>query len=389
MAKLSPKIAASLALASYNMKEQSATGIVKLGPTIDRAFNFDLSEGPVKAVSGGFFSHLFRSTTGFAMVGKGKKGKYEGDIVVAIRGTASLRDGITDAHCGLTGADNGEMVHLGFNKTFLTMKSAIRERVKKCQPSSGSKVTVHCVGHSLGGALATLVADWIKTEFKHSVNLYTFGSPRVGLAGFARKTSCNLDNIFRCTHGADPVPNVPLWPFTHVPQDGSEYRLDGSSGFRGSAHKMGVEGNPGYMNTANHDSWEALQIQSSSTLSAVRLKYENRHQASHSGQWADKIGAALITLLKDAGYYTAVMAQAAIGTTFTFYDLVAKTLDKIVKASVKLADQTLGLLGHMLAFAGKAAYKLSELTYKIIRWVFDKTLNVLYRSARTAIDGIF
>jgi len=153
---------------------------------------------------------------------------------------------------------------------------------------------------------------------------------------------------------------------------------------------MGKEGSPGYINSANHDSWQALQQQSDSNLTAaVRLRYENRHQATHSGHWADKISAALITLLKDAGYYTTVMAQAAIGSALTFYDLVARTLDKIVKASVKLADQTLGLLGHMLAFAGKAAHKLAELSYKTIKWVFDKTLGVLYRSARTAIDGVF
>lgn len=386
MPVLSPKIAASLALASYSMKEQSATNIIKLGPTIDRIFDFDLAKGPVKGVSGGFFSHLFSSTTGFALVGKGKD-KYEGDVVIAIRGTASLRDGITDGHIGLTGSTNGEMVHAGFNKTFLTMKSAIRERVKKCRTPNGA---IHCVGHSLGGALATLVADWLKAEFRGSVNLYTFGSPRVGLEGFARKSSDRLTSIYRCTHGADPVPKVPLWPFTHTPSDGSEYRLDGSTGFRASAHSMGVEGNPGYMNSANSDNWEALKLESNSNLSEqVRLKYENRHQASYSGMWADKIGSALITLLKDAGYYTAVMAQAAIGSSLTFYDLVARTLDKVFKASAKLADQTLGLLGHMLAFIGRAAYKLGEVTYKVIKWVFNKTLGALYSSARTAIDGVF
>ncbi|XQF94233.1 hypothetical protein ACOBV9_18560 (plasmid) [Pseudoalteromonas espejiana] len=58
-----------------------------------------------------------------------------------------------------------------------------------------------------------------------------------------------------------------------------------------------------------------------------------------------KLGVALVTLLKDAGYYSAVAAQAAIGTGLTFYDMLARTLDKIAKASASFATQTLGLLG--------------------------------------------
>ncbi|MGY5582946.1 lipase family protein, partial [Vibrio cincinnatiensis] len=38
----------------------------------------------------------------------------------------------------------------------------------------------------------------------------TFGSPRVGLDGFAIKTTGSIDKIYRCTHASDPIPLIPL-----------------------------------------------------------------------------------------------------------------------------------------------------------------------------------
>jgi len=66
---------------------------------------------------------------------------------------------------------------------------------------------------------------------------------------------------------------------------------------------------------------------------------------------------ALITLLKSA-----VAAHAAIGTGLTFYDMLARTLDKIAKAV--------------------------ELTYSFIKSVFDSTLGALYRAAREGLSGL-
>lgn len=118
----------------------------------------------------------------------------------------------------------------------------------------------------------------------------------------------------------------------------------------------------------------------------VRLKYENRHQARFSGEWADRLSAALITLLKDAGYYTFVVTQASIGTSLTFYDMLARTLEKISAASARFAGQTRGLLGHMLVFAGFVTRELGKLTYRVIREVFRLAMGALYRAVRIAID---
>ncbi|MDX1391455.1 MAG: lipase family protein [Rheinheimera sp.] len=389
MATLTPKLAVQLASAAYDIKAPGSSGIYYFGksaPDIDKSFQFDMAKGPIQGISGSILARMLKRSTGFAAVGKGK-GQYDGDHVIAIRGTASLSDGITDAHIGLTGGDNNALIHAGFNKTFQSMKPALENTLTPMLARS-STGTVHCVGHSLGGALAHITADWVKRRYKNKVFLYTFGAPRVGLDGFALKTSNNIDRIFRCTHAADPVPMVPLWPFVHAPYQGEEVLLAQGQGISFAAHKMAMEATPGYLNTASSNSWRSLQTRSSLNHIAVRFKYENRHQASFSNYWAEKISSGLITLLKDAGYYTAVMAQAAIGTGLTFYDMLARTLEAVAKASTKLAEQTKGLLGHMLVFARQAVTTVAELSYKFIRWVFDVTLGALYRTAREAINSV-
>ncbi|HEA17162.1 MAG TPA: lipase family protein [Pseudoalteromonas prydzensis] len=387
MNTLTPTQAVQLASLAYDAKEMKSTKLVNglLHSSLRGNFNFSVNSGAIQGVSGGFFSHLFNLSTGFGLVGHGE-GAFKGDSVIAIRGTASLRDGLTDGNFGLSGGSNGSMVHAGFNKTFYTMKPAlqefitanIRDKINGC---------VHVVGHSLGGALASLSADWIKAEYSLPVKLYTFGSPRVGLDGFARAATSRIDKVYRCTHGADPVAKVPLWPFSHVPYNGQEIRLDNGQGLKGAAHKL--NGTPGYINTANSNDWRNLTVQANHFLATpVRLDFADRNQASFNSHWSDKLSAALITLLKDAGYYSAVVAQASIGTGLTFYDMLARTLDKIAKASASFASQTLGLLGHMLVFAGKVISTAVELTYSFIRWVFDSTLGALYQAAKDGLNGL-
>ncbi|MDX1536301.1 lipase family protein [Arsukibacterium sp.] len=389
MPALTPRVAAELADIVYQIERPSSSGIYRLNMgnyELRNCFNFDLSAGPVRGVSGGSLFSLFNKTTGFALVGKGIN-QFAKDYVVTIRGTKINRDWLTNANVGLSGGDNNTMVHAGFNKAFFSMKAALQKILAPLlagQPDA----TVHCVGHSLGGALASLTADWLKSSYNCNVNLYTFGAPRVGMHAFAKKHTGSLNAIYRCTHGADPVPMIPLWPFVHAPYAGTEYRLDSGSGISVQAHGMAENKAPGYLNTANSRNWQTLNKRAAVNLEQVRLKYENRNQATFSTYWADKISGALITLLKDAGYYTAVMAQAAIGTSLTFYDLLARSLENIAKASAKYAEQARGLLGHMLVFARQAITSVTELSFKFIRWVFDKTLTALYRSARDAVDSI-
>lgn len=387
MTPISPRMASEFAETVYDVIEPGSEGIVRVntyGMEFPNFFDVNLTGGPVIGQSGGVFG-LFRKATGFAFVAHGK-GRFQGHHVIAVRGTRSINDWMTNGNIGFSSSVGGSYVHTGFNETFESMKPPLEKLVSPL--FTGQNIQgIHCVGHSLGGALAALTAEWIRHRYRKKVQLYTFGAPRVGMKGFATQSSFGESKIFRCTHGADPVPMVPLWPFTHAPVDGIEYRLDGSSGLSREAHIMGQDGEPGYRNSANSADWKMLHQKSTDFLNTpVRLDYERRHEATFSNYWAEKLAAALVTLLKDAGYYSAVLAQAAISTSLTFYDLLARTLEDIAKASTSFADQTRGLLGHMLAFAKATVTSVIELTFRFIRWVFDQTTGALYSAVRQAVE---
>lgn len=386
MQALTPRIAAELAEAVYNVRTLPSSGMqnVFLSKEILSNFDFDVSKGRVEARTGGVFG-LWQKTSGFALVGHGKK-QFAGHHVIAVRGTKTSHDWLTNGNVGLSVSSSGVHVHSGFNQAFESMRPALSQ-ILKPHLNAGRVSGIHCIGHSLGGALASLTGDWIRAEYRKPVKVYTFGAPRVGMRGFSTKFTMATEGLYRCTHGADPVPSVPLWPFIHAPVNGFEYRLDRGNGISVDAHGMGPNARPGYVNTANSSEWTKLHQNSLDYLNIpIRLEYERRHEASFTTQWAEKISAALVTLLKDAGYYSAVMAQAAISSSLTFYDLLARTLEQIAAASSRFADQTKGLLGHMLAFARVAITTVTDLTFRFIRWVFDQTAGALYRSVRQAIE---
>ena len=160
--------------------------------------------------------------------------------------------------------------------------------------------------------------------------------------------------MFRCIHGADPVPKIPLWPFFHAPLNGNEYLLLRTQGINLSAHSMPA--GPGYINTA------------------------------YSAHWADKIAAALMIIMIDGGAIAIVASLPVAGTSIsTVYDMMARTLVDIIKIADTLKEQVKGLLGHMLLFAGRGANIAIEFPEKFIRWVFSVTISRLNRAARQAL----
>lgn len=392
MQTLTPKMASVLANAAYDIRTAGKNGNyeIDLPPVIRNNFNFDLKNGPIQGVSGGMLSRVLNRKTGFAVIGQGKN-QYHGDTVVAVRGTfinmktAELRDVVTDLHFGLATGDNQTRIHAGFNKVFQSIKPALSENLAPLLRAN-AKGTVHCVGHSLGGALAHLTADWVKRQYGNRVCLYTFGSPRVGLTEFAKKTTTSIDKHFRCVHASDPIPMIPLWPFIHAPFNKHEFVLAPGMIINPFHHSMA--GSPGYVNTANSHSWEHMAQNTRTNTQPVILRYAERHRASFTTYWALRITDALVTILQKAGQLPAIMAAAGIGTALTFYDLLARSMEHIAKLSVEFFEDIKGLLGHMLVFAGKTTTAITELTARFIRWVFDVTLGALYRSVRQALDNL-
>lgn len=150
-----------------------------------------------------------------------------GDVVIAIRGTEGIQEWVHDAEfllvtCPfLAGAGHTED---GFTAVYMSMTTSLDPtcpRVTQALP--GLKfprpvTSVTICGHSLGGALATLLALDVaaNTPFKNPA-VYTYASPRTGGPQFVATYNQVVPNTNRVAGRLDLVPKLPLPPlYDHV-----------------------------------------------------------------------------------------------------------------------------------------------------------------------------
>eukprot|EP01105_Mastigella_eilhardi_P005392 TRINITY_DN17121_c0_g1_i1.p1 TRINITY_DN17121_c0_g1~~TRINITY_DN17121_c0_g1_i1.p1 ORF type:complete len:514 (+),score=95.45 TRINITY_DN17121_c0_g1_i1:60-1601(+) len=69
--------------------------------------------------------------------------------------------------------------------------------------------SITLTGHSIGGAVATVAALSIFSDYGQRTTLITYGAPRVGDASFARKLESTIAVRWRITHGTDVVVHLP------------------------------------------------------------------------------------------------------------------------------------------------------------------------------------
>lgn len=136
--------------------------------------------------------------------------------IIAMRGTRpelGWYDLGTDFRFAHTGFGNFGRIHKGFANTF----GSILPQLQREQGAILAADVIHCVGHSLGGAIATLAAAHY-AALNRNVRLYTFGSPRVGYrnAHQAFERRIGVGNIYRVAHNRDPITMVATYPYKHV-----------------------------------------------------------------------------------------------------------------------------------------------------------------------------
>jgi pimeloyl-ACP methyl ester carboxylesterase len=82
------------------------------------------------------------------------------------------------------------------------------------------------LGHSLGSALATLAAAQLASQnpagVKPLISVWTYASPRVGLADFMGNYNNEVPANYRIWNSLDLVPQVPVYPYVHVGGDGEK-----------------------------------------------------------------------------------------------------------------------------------------------------------------------
>ena len=220
--RISPSTAATVANRVYDIKES-----YDFNGEFHNDFvrNFKITNNQIKGVSGGLINQLLNRTTGFALTAEGASQQFKGHHIIGIRGTVftSCADWLTNLNVAITHGPKNLEVHSGFEKAFTSMRPMFEAYIKSHKPTC-----LHLVGHSLGGAIAQLTAIWASDQ-GIPTNLYTFGAPRVVLNHSVHSAAHNVGQ-YRVTHGADPVPCVPAWPFSHT---SSEYQTAMNEGIYG------------------------------------------------------------------------------------------------------------------------------------------------------------
>jgi len=151
------------------------------------------------------------------------------DLVIACRGTepTEFNDISADLKALPVMAETVSRVHRGFKAEVDELWPMIEEDINR---KANLGKTLWFTGHSLGAAMATIMASRCmhNLELNDPVELYTFGSPRVGW-----KKYCNSLNIVhhRWKNNNDIVTTVPLAIMGYV-HHGTQHYLNAYGKYR-------------------------------------------------------------------------------------------------------------------------------------------------------------
>jgi pimeloyl-ACP methyl ester carboxylesterase len=123
--------------------------------------------------------------------------------VISIRGTANLENTLVNISLKLTkNADIGVSLHKGF-------ASSAKQIYAELKPLLMPEYSINVTGHSLGGAVALILAMYLDTDQFNVNQVVTFGQPKVTNVFGADKFK--QMNIIRVVAPDDLVPLVPLF----------------------------------------------------------------------------------------------------------------------------------------------------------------------------------
>jgi len=378
LAILTPPQAAKIAAGVYDLRTKSIDDLMlaaaELNPLgIEGIFG---SSSRFTGTSGAFI----RPLTGFGFIATGV-GPFAGDMLIATRGTVKATDWLTDFNVSLQRGPSGERVHAGFNETWKSFEPALREALKGRNPTR-----IHCVGHSLGGGLAFLNADFITANRIAAVNVYTFGAPRTGLSAFAQQLTDRVgkENFHRVSHPCDPVPMIPLWPFFHVAlgEDGLEIGRGRSLAINPLAHFM----KDSYLPAVLGKSWSDLVVKKPDERTVQTWIDSGGLGATlGSGKYLELIGIVMMKLLRDAGMLVkGTLGLAGIGAV-TLLDTLATMLWQAGQVSAEIGRGVTMLIGMIFKFLGRTVGTAVQLTAAFLRWVLDLLFTAVRNVAARAL----
>jgi triacylglycerol lipase len=347
------------------------------------------------ALGGARLGQIFSGNTGFATTGFGyvlqlKQGDRR-HAVIATRGTRpelpGIPDLLTDARGAMTGFGDYGLVHKGFKRTFESIAPQLTASERVIMDAD----VVHCVGHSLGGAVATLVAAHYRQRGK-LVKLYTFGSPRVGAFGTytAMHGAVGQPNILRVAHDLDPISLIGPFPYIHVnPAPGDD-------------NNMTIPSPTGQLfSTANHDmnryirsvgginaTWEAARGL------AGRVDHDNAvlarwllHEDNDPG-WVQVASAKTLSLLFKLFAHVLRTASTSVIIGLSALDMLVEMLLSGLYKAAALGAQVYTMLRHAATWAGITMAAGAEFTAQILRRIVGAMLSRLQQIATLSLAAI-
>lgn len=127
-------------------------------------------------------------------------------LLITIRGTQETADILRDLDARQVPYAEGDgKAHRGFYGAFLAAKAFAQRYLDSFY--TGKQTLIVC-GHSLGGAVALLLAEWLRRTWSDDIQLYTFGSPRAVDHAFVQSAAALAHH--RLVNHNDPVPGVPF-----------------------------------------------------------------------------------------------------------------------------------------------------------------------------------
>jgi pimeloyl-ACP methyl ester carboxylesterase len=248
--------------------------------------------------------------------------------------------------------------------------------------------TVHCLGHSLGGAVATLAAEWALGNVTRNVKLYTFGQPRVGLMDFAGLFTQNMvaDNIHRVYHTTDPVPMIPIYPYVHAPLPGFGHQIPSNQKIlTAEAHDM-----TGYIDSVKGKGWGELTRAPAVYRIEDGIKewlQSRRDEHIDNPKTFDWLEKALLWLVeKLSGHLQGI--QLALMGVHTFIDKVAWLLAKGIELKDAASKWVILFMEKVMRILGMSAKRfIVNPTKSFFQFLLETLSRRLYELARRAISG--
>ncbi len=294
-------------------------------------------------------------------------------------------DWASNARIGLERGRTGSLVHIGFSQIFNSLLPQLKTFLDHHSHISG---TIHCIGHSLGAAVGSLVADWVKSQRRNPVKLYTFGSPRVGLEGFARRLTnqLNAGNVYRVYHKTDPVLMIPIYPFMHAPVPGEGYYIPYGQGVLSfGAHRIG-----NYVNSTRNCSWLAIKGRPNPALGKQALERwlatDTPDNPADSSIW-DRVNAAMAWVLGKISVTFLASIQVGLIGGLTLADRIALALRQGLDTSKEVGVWVLRLMRRIMRLLGfrTIVETTADLTRNLMRWVLTRLIDRMNQMAQRAL----